>query len=410
MVGNISTFSNYSKSSCRPDVSSSLISSRVPDVFSSSIHSSVPDVSSSSINSRVPDVFCSSIRSSVPDVFNISSRSSVRDVQDVTEPSRHHLTERVDAVNDKIKQQIVVNDDGLSHEIISMIETRESDESTMILLQGNVNGYNARVLIDCGASHNFISENFVKCHDLPTNRITPVSVTVANGRTSYINQVFEGFELALDDFNDRIISAYVFPIQSDANYDLILGLPWLFRINPSIDWKTRCITITAHDRKYIIKPANSHKQIKKNHVADTNTNVDNFLINAKQLSRCRQFYLVTIKSIYNCCMTSATPTNKQINQLLEEFDDLFPDDLTQLPPKRDIDHEIKLIDNAIPPAQQPFRMSQPELAELKRQLEILLEKGYIRSSKSPYAAPVLFAKKKDGTLRTYDGEYEFVAK
>ncbi len=399
MVGNISTFSNYSKSSCRPDVSSSLISSRVPDVFSSSIHSSVPDVSSSSINSRVPDVFCSSIRSSVPDVFNISSRSSVRDVQDVTEPSRHHLTERVDAVNDKIKQQIVVNDDGLSHEIISMIETRESDESTMILLQGNVNGYNARVLIDCGASHNFISENFVKCHDLPTNRITPVSVTVANGRTSYINQVFEGFELALDDFNDRIISAYVFPIQSDANYDLILGLPWLFRINPSIDWKTRCITITAHDRKYIIKPANSHKQIKKNHVADTNTNVDNFLINAKQLSRCRQFYLVTIKSIYNCCMTSATPTNKQINQLLEEFDDLFPDDLTQLPPKRDIDHEIKLIDNAIPPAQQPFRMSQPELAELKRQLEILLEKGYIRPSKSPYAAPVLFAKKKDGTLR-----------
>jgi hypothetical protein len=102
VVGNISTFSNYSKSSCRPDV------------FSSSIHSSVPDASSSSISSRVPDVFCSSICSSVPDVSSSSISSRVRDVQDVTEPSRHYLTEKVDAVNDKIKQQIVVNDDGVS--------------------------------------------------------------------------------------------------------------------------------------------------------------------------------------------------------------------------------------------------------------------------------------------------------
>ncbi len=78
--------------------------------------------------------------------------------------------------------------------------------------------------------------------------------------------------------------------------------------------------------------------------------------------------MVSIKAIPDCCMTLTTSTNEKINQLLEEFNDLFPNDLKQLPPKRDIDHEIKLIDNAIPPAQQPFRMSQPELAELKRQL------------------------------------------
>ncbi|CAF1490148.1 unnamed protein product, partial [Rotaria sordida] len=61
-------------------------------------------------------------------------------------------------------------------------------------------------------------------------------------------------------------------------------------------------------------------------------------------------------------------------------------------------HEIKIFDNVTPPSQQPFRMSQSELAELKRQLEILLEKGFIHPSNTLYAAPVLSAKKKDGTL------------
>jgi hypothetical protein len=108
---------------------------------------------------------------------------------------------------------------------------------------------------------------------------------------------------------------------------------------------------------------------------------------------------VTLKKIDDSFNDPTVSTDEQINQLLKQFDDLFPKDLTKLPPKRDIDHEIKLFENVTPPSQQPFRMSQPELAELKRQLELLLEKDFIRPSKSPYAAPVLFAKKKDGTLR-----------
>jgi hypothetical protein len=250
-----------------------------------------------------------------------------------------------------------------------------------------------------GASHNFISEDFVKCHTLPTTSVARVSVAVANGIKSYIDQALVDFELTLNNFNDKITLAYVFPIKSCANYDLILGLPWLFKINPHIDWKTRTITITAKNQKYLLKTTNPYKQMIKNNVADMTVDANNFLINAKQLSRCKQIYLVMIKTISNCYIDTPPSTNKQINQLLEEFNDLFPNDLTQLPPKRDIDHEIKIVENAIPPSQQPFRMSQPELAELKRQLEVLLEKGFIRPSKSPYAAPVLFAKKKDGTLR-----------
>ncbi|CAF4372030.1 unnamed protein product, partial [Rotaria sordida] len=60
----------------------------------------------------------------------------------------------------------------------------------------------------------------------------------------------------------------------------------------------------------------------------------------------------------------ALSIDKQVNQFLKEFSDIFSDDLIELPPKRNIDHEIKIFDDIISPSQQPFRMSQPELAEL----------------------------------------------
>lgn len=69
--------------------------------------------------------------------------------------------------------------------------------------------------------------------------------------------------------------------------------------------------------------------------------------------------------------------------LLHVFSELFLDDLHDLPPKRRIDHEIKLVDNAIPPIPSSYRMSQPELAKLRRQLKPLLDKVYIRPNNSP---------------------------
>jgi hypothetical protein len=70
-----------------------------------------------------------------------------------------------------------------------------------------------------------------------------------------------------------------------------------------------------------------------------------------------------------------------------------------LPPMREVNHEVKLIPDAVPHAQSPYRLSRPELEVLKKELSKLIEAGFIRPSRSPWAAPVLFAKKKDGGLR-----------
>ena len=95
-----------------------------------------------------------------------------------------------------------------------------------------------------------------------------------------------------------------------------------------------------------------------------------------------------------------TEISAAISQLLSEYQDVFPDDLPHgLPPARAIDHKIELQPGTSPPNRPVYRMSQSELQEVKRQLEELISKGFIQPSTSPYGAPILFVKKKDGTLR-----------
>ena len=84
--------------------------------------------------------------------------------------------------------------------------------------------------------------------------------------------------------------------------------------------------------------------------------------------------------------------------VLQEFEDVFQE-IPGLPPRREIDFSIDLVPRPTPVSKEPYKMNTPELKELQMQLEELLKKGYIRPSVSPWGAPVLFVKKKDGTLR-----------
>ena len=91
-------------------------------------------------------------------------------------------------------------------------------------------------------------------------------------------------------------------------------------------------------------------------------------------------------------------SNLEDHRVLKEFEDVFQE-VPGLPPKRDIDFSINLIPGAAPVSKAPYRMSTLELKELQLQLEEILKKGYIHPSMSPWGSPVLFVKKKDGTLR-----------
>jgi hypothetical protein len=85
--------------------------------------------------------------------------------------------------------------------------------------------------------------------------------------------------------------------------------------------------------------------------------------------------------------------------VVQEFSDVFPDDLPGLPPDRDVEFTIELEPGTAPISRCPYRMALKELSEMKKQLEELLNKGFIHPSSSPWGCPAIFVKKKDSTLR-----------
>lgn len=108
----------------------------------------------------------------------------------------------------------------------------------------------------------------------------------------------------------------------------------------------------------------------------------------------------TSSSSEECNSVSTGSTDIDVQALLSTYKDVFPSDLpTGLPPSRVIDHRIDIIPGTSPPSMPTYRMSPSELDELKKQLADLVSHGFIQPSKSPYGAPVLFVKKKDGSSR-----------
>ena len=86
-------------------------------------------------------------------------------------------------------------------------------------------------------------------------------------------------------------------------------------------------------------------------------------------------------------------------RIVNEYPDVFPKELPNMPPERDIEFIIELLPGTAPIAKRPYRMGVNELAELKKQIRELLDKGYVQPSSSQWGAPVLFVEKKDGTQR-----------
>ncbi|GKB82393.1 putative reverse transcriptase domain-containing protein [Tanacetum coccineum] len=85
--------------------------------------------------------------------------------------------------------------------------------------------------------------------------------------------------------------------------------------------------------------------------------------------------------------------------VVQDFPEVFPKDLSGLPPARPVEFQIDLIPGSVPVARAPYRLAPSEMKEFSEQLQELSDKGFIRPSSSPWGAPVLFVKKKDGSFR-----------
>ena len=246
-------------------------------------------------------------------------------------------------------------------------------ESELLFLDILVNEHPARALVDSGSSGNFISEKLVADTRIGVEtRAVPLSITLADGR-SYTchHDVPVRIQYTTETGSLTLVVA---PI----HHDVILGKPWLERYNPVINWTTN----------ELVMPRELKEQ--------------DALLSALQMKRImsgkeQEVYVAVVTEDKTL---GTAPTDHECQALLQEYDDVFPNDLpAELPPPRSVDHKIELLPGSEPPFKPTYRTSGPESDEMKKQIGDLLEKGYIQPSKSPYGAPVLFAKKKDNGLR-----------
>ena len=98
-------------------------------------------------------------------------------------------------------------------------------------------------------------------------------------------------------------------------------------------------------------------------------------------------------------MVFTTVAELELIPVVSEFPDVFPEELPGMPPDRELEFAIDLVPGTAPLYKKYYRMPPSELVELKKQLDEMLQKGYIRPSSSPWGSPAIFVDKKDGSLR-----------
>jgi hypothetical protein len=110
--------------------------------------------------------------------------------------------------------------------------------------------------------------------------------------------------------------------------------------------------------------------------------------------------MVTAKGVANHAKVNQLDASQESGvPVVNEFLDVFLEDLPGMPPDRDIEFVIELNPGTAPIYKTPFRITTLELAELKDHIKELLEKGFIRPSSSSWGAPEIFVLKNDGTQR-----------
>jgi len=154
--------------------------------------------------------------------------------------------------------------------------------------------------------------------------------------------------------------------------DVILGMDWLSNNHVIIDCGRRSLVFPKHEGLELISAQRAINEV------EAGATCFMIVAHAEKNSTAEKISMIPV---------------------VEEYADVFPDEILELPPSRDVDFSIDLIPGADPVSMAPYRMTPAELVELKKQIEDLLEKKFIQPSASPWGAPVLLVKKKDGSSR-----------
>ncbi|GKA86289.1 putative reverse transcriptase domain-containing protein, partial [Tanacetum coccineum] len=224
-----------------------------------------------------------------------------------------------------------------------------------------LNNHYATTLFDFGADYSFVSTMFIPLLGIEPNDLGfSYEIEIASGKLVEINKVIKGCKLEI---YSHVFDINLIPFRS-GSFDMIIGMDWLSNYKAEIICHEKVVRIPLLDGK-VLRVLGERPEEKARH-----------LMSAKAKEQ-KQEEMVTVR----------------------DFLGVFLDDLLGLPPIREIEFQIELVPGALPVVKSPYRLSPSEMEELSGQLKELQDKGFIRPSSSPWGAPVLFVKKRDGSFR-----------
>jgi hypothetical protein len=275
-----------------------------------------------------------------------------------------------------------VGDMGKAHRIHAAVNNRQAEhQSTVLETTGTVADQTLSILIDPGATESFISGAALKRIKVKAVEQDEFSfVEMASGAKQKVGGKVTGCALNLGEFVTRA-NLYVMILGS---YDVVIGMDWLESHEAILNCKTKWLSLVDDEGQRRV-------------IVGWNQGVSLRFISSLQLRKsmrkgCKLYAILALNE-------KGVAEGLEHLPVVREFADVFPEELPGMPPERELEFTIDLKPGTEPIARTPYRMSTPELQELKMQLKELLDLGLIRPSVSPWGAPVIFIRKKDGSWR-----------
>ncbi|GJX77150.1 putative reverse transcriptase domain-containing protein [Tanacetum coccineum] len=225
----------------------------------------------------------------------------------------------------------------------------------------SLNDHFVTVLFDSRVDFSFISTEFAPLLNVKPSIVNPgYVIEVADGKKVEVNRIIRDCKLELE---SSLFSINLIPL-GHGSFDVIVGMDWLSQHKAVIVCHEKVVEIPVEDGRILRVHGERAVGITK-------------------------------------ALKSAKEDEPKLSDIsvVREFEDVFPEDLSGLPPQRQVEFRIDLVPGVTPVAKSPYRLAPSEMQELSGQLQELQDKGFIRPSHSPWGAPVLFVKKKDGSLR-----------
>ncbi|GJS22150.1 putative reverse transcriptase domain-containing protein [Tanacetum coccineum] len=252
-----------------------------------------------------------------------------------------------------------------------------------------LNNHYASILFDTGADRSFISTAFSSLINIaPTSLENCYDVELADGKLVKIDTIIRGCTLK---FLGHPFNIDLMPVEL-GSFDVIIGMDWLRRYH----------AVIVCDEKLVQVPYGNETLT---FCGNESSNGRESRLTVISCSKAQE-YMAKGCQVFLAQISAKKEEDKSERKQIEDvpivrdFPEVFPEDLPGLPPARPVEFQIDLIPGAAPVARAPYRLAPSEMKELSEQLQELSDKGFIRPSSSPWGAPVLFVKKKDGSMNT----------